>query len=87
MKTCKSAAIDKISVKLIQAAGKTILKSFHFTLNTVIFPDYWKIARVTPIYKSENKTDCGNYRPISVISNVAQVFEKVIYSQLITFTE
>jgi hypothetical protein len=48
-------------------------------------PRYWKIARVTPIYKSENKTDCGNYRPISIISNVAQVFEKVIYSQLITF--
>ena len=80
--------IDKISVKLIQAAGKTILKSlkniFNLSLNTGIFPDDWKIARVTPIYKSENKTDCGNYRPISIISNVAQVFEKVIYSQLIT---
>jgi hypothetical protein len=55
------------------------------SLNTGIFPDDWKIARVTPIYKSDNKTDCGNYRPISIISNVAQVFEKVIYSQLITF--
>ncbi len=32
-----------------------------------------------------NPTDCGNYRPISIISNVTQVFEKVIYSQLITF--
>ena len=89
MKTCKSAGIDKISVKLIQAAGKTILKSlkniFNLSLNTGIFPDDWKIARVTPIYKSESKTDCGNYRPISVISNIAQVFEKVIYSQLITF--
>ena len=89
MKTCKSAGIDKISVKLIQAAGKTILKSlkniFNLSLNTGIFPDDWKIARVTPIYKSESKTDCGNYRPISIISNIAQVFEKVIYSQLITF--
>jgi hypothetical protein len=68
---------------------KTILKSlkniFNLSLNTGIFPDDWKIARVTPIYKSESKTDCGNYRPISIISNIAQVFEKVIYSQLITF--
>jgi hypothetical protein len=89
MKTCKSAGIDKISVKLIQAAGKTILKSlkniFNLSLNTGIFPNDWKIARVMPIYKCDNKTDCGNYRPISIISNVAQVFEKVIYSQLITF--
>jgi hypothetical protein len=50
MKTCKSAGIDKISVKLIQAAGKTILKSlkniFNLSLNTGIFPDDWKIARV-----------------------------------------
>jgi hypothetical protein len=52
-----------------------------------IFPDDWKISRVTPIDKPNNKTDCDNYtcRPISIISNVAQVFEKVIYSQLITF--
>jgi hypothetical protein len=57
MKTCKSAGIDKISVKLIQAAGKTILKSlkdiFNLSFNTGIFPDDWKIARVTPIYKSD----------------------------------
>ena len=89
MKTCKSAGFDKISVKLMQAAGKIILKSlkkiFNLSLNTGILPDDWKIARVTQIYKSESRTDCGNYRPISIISNVAQVFEKVIYSQLITF--
>ncbi len=56
-------------------------------MNTGVFPDDWKIARVTPIYKSEDKTDCGlyNYRPISVISNVAKVFEKVIYNQLFAF--
>ena len=75
MKTCKSAGTDKISVKLIQAAGRTILNSlkniFNLSLNTGIFPDVWKIARVTPIFKSDDKTDCGNYRPISIISNVA----------------
>jgi hypothetical protein len=61
MKTCKSAGIDKISVKLIQAAGKTILKSlkniFNLSLKTGIFPNDWKIARVMPIYKCDNKTD------------------------------
>ena len=50
-----------------------------------MFPDDWKIARVTPIFKYDNKTDCGNYRRISIISNVAQIFEKAVYNQLITF--
>ena len=66
MKTCKSAGIDKISVKLIQAAERTILNSlkniFNLSLNTGIFPDDWKTARVTPIFKSDNKADCGNYK-------------------------
>jgi hypothetical protein len=34
-----------------------------------IFPDDWKLAKVSPIYKSGNKQECGNYRPwISVLS-------------------
>ena len=32
-----------------------------------------------------NKTDCGNYRPISVISVVAKLFEGLVYNQLRTF--
>ena len=90
MKTSKSAGTDKISVKLLEVASKTILNTlknvFKLSLNTGIFPDDWKIAGVTAILKSDNKTDCGNYRPISVISNVAQIFEKAVYNQLITFS-
>jgi hypothetical protein len=89
MKANRSAGIDKISVRLIQGAGGTILESLHYifnlSINTGIFPDDWKIARATPIYKSDDKAECGNYRPISVISNVAKIFEKLIYNQLLTF--
>ena len=44
-----------------------------------------KLAKVTPIYKSGSKTDCGNYRPISVISAVAKILEKIIHDQLFDF--
>ena len=75
MKANRSASIDKISVRLIQGAGSTISKSLHYifnlSINTGMFPDDWKIARAMPIYKFDYKAECGNYRPISVLSNVA----------------
>ena len=46
-----------------------------------------KLAKVTPIYKSGDKTECRNYRPISVISAVAKVFEKLVYRQLSEFLD
>ncbi|CAB4006755.1 Hypothetical predicted protein, partial [Paramuricea clavata] len=91
MKTAKSSGYDKISVKLLQVAGGAIVVPltyiFNQSLKTGIFPDDWKIAKVTPIHKSEEKTLCGNYRPISVISIVPKVFEKVVHEQLMKYLE
>ena len=88
MKVSKSAGLDKISSKLLKAAGSAIIESltylFNLVLNTGIFPDDMKLAKVTPIYKSGSKTDCGNYRPISLISAVAKILEKLIHDQLFT---
>ena len=41
-----------------------------------IFPDIFKIAKVTPIFKSESRVRCSNYRPISLLSNM-QINRKV----------
>jgi hypothetical protein len=60
---------------------------FNQSLKTGIFPDDWKIAKVTPIHKSEEKTQCGNYRPISVISVTPKVFGKVVHEQLMKYLE
>ena len=50
---------------------------------TGIFPDEWKSARVTQLYKTSGKrSDPPNYRPISIIPVVAKVFERIIYDQL-----
>ena len=91
IKNEKSAGLDKISNKLLLAAGETIVNSltyiFNLSINTGIFPDDMKLAKVTPIYKSGDKTECGNYRPISVISAVAKVFEKLVYRQLSEFLD
>ena len=53
----------------------TLLNIFNLSLQTAIFPDDWKFAKVSPIFQEGNKSDCGNYRSISV----ANIFEKLIY--------
>ena len=47
-----------------------------------IFPDDWKCARVTPLFKQGELSDLNNYRPISVISVVTKVFGRIVYDQL-----
>ncbi len=50
-------------------------------LNTGIFPDLLKIAKISPIYKKDNETEFSNYRPISLLPAISKIFEMVISTQ------
>ena len=54
---------------------------FNKSLISGIFPDDLKSARVAPIFKSGERSDANNYRPISVLSVIAKVFEKIVFKQ------
>ena len=60
---------------------------FNQSINTGIFPEDLKTAIMSPIYKSGSKTECCNYRPISVLSTVAKILEKLISVQLYEYLE
>ena len=89
IKFSQSPGIDGISIKLLKDASNIVagplVNIFNVSLQRAIFPNDWKLAKVTPIFKEGNKADCGNYRPISVISAVAKLFEKLVYRQLSSF--
>ena len=50
-----------------------------------IWPDALKSAEVIPIYKAGSKNEMTNYRPISLISNIAKIFDIIIHNRIINF--
>ena len=73
----KASGPDKITITWVKDAAISIAYPltliYNASLMNSIFPDIWKLARVTPIYKSGPKNDTNNYRPISVISVLEDV--------------
>ena len=67
--------------------SKGLTKIFNVLISSGTFPDNWKIAKVAPIFKADLKSGIENYRPISVLSTVARVFERLFYDQLSSYME
>ena len=67
---------------MLKEAGPIISASLTYIVNlsltTGIFPDDWKIARVSPIYKDDIKTNPNNYRLISVLAIVRKLIERIV---------
>ena len=79
VKTSNATGLDKIPARSLKTSSTIIAPSltyiFNLSISTGIFVDDWKIARVTPIYKSDDRRKCENYRPISILSmDFAQFF-------------
>ena len=47
-----------------------------------VFPSLNKEADVCPIFKKFDGNKCENYRPISLLSNISKIFERVMYTCL-----
>ena len=91
---CKSKAtgLDQTSARLnpgcLNVIAESLCTIFNCPIDTGIFPDDWKSAKVLPLLKQGEHTcmDMGNYcSPISIIPIVAKVFERIIYNQAYAF--
>ena len=59
----------------------------NMSIKQGIFPDELKIAKVFPIFKSNDEQYITNYRPISVLNFFSKIFEKIVANRIIDFLD
>ena len=64
---------------------KQLADLFNLSFTTGVFPSVLKTAKVVPVFKKDSKLDYSNYRPISLLSNIEKILEKLMYKRLYTF--
>ena len=85
----KPAGTDKIPAKYVKLGAPALSNILSVLINECYmlgrFPDSLKIARLTPIHKGGPNDIPSNYRPISILSVLSKLIEKLTYNRLIKF--
>ena len=89
--TSKSVGPNSIPNQLIQSISKSIstplANIFNNSFINGVCPEFLKISTIIPIYKKDSKLKVPNYRPISLLSNINKILEKLMFQRLYTFLE
>ena len=75
----------KILKFIVDIISRPICELINMSISNGIFPDTLKIAEVIPVFKKGNKLSCNNYRPISLLSNLSKIFEKILHERTYNF--
>ena len=60
---------------------------FNILLRTGTHPELLKTAKVIPIFKKGSQLSTNNYRPISLLSNLNKILEKIMFNRVYNFLE
>ena len=86
LKPKNSYGYDEISVKILKICSPFIATPLNYICNRAIlsgtFPSCLKYSVIKPLFKKGGKKDIKNYRPISLLTSLSKVFEKMIYIRL-----
>jgi hypothetical protein len=91
LKRYKSPGVDQIPAELIQAGGETL----HSEINKLIkliwnkeeLPHQWKESVMVPIHRKGGKTDCSNYRGISLLSTSYKILSNILLARLTPYAD
>jgi hypothetical protein len=87
----KACGPDGIGNKLLKNISLSIARPLSLLFNNSLtegkFPTQWKFANVTAIFKKSDSSDVRNYRPVSLLSCLGKVFERVVYNKLYNYLD
>ncbi|KAK4309301.1 hypothetical protein Pmani_019063 [Petrolisthes manimaculis] len=87
----KSPGLDGIPSEIYKHAGEQIklklLELFNICLYIGVVPQEFKDTLIVTIYKNGDKTNCGNYRGISLLCTAGKIFSKLLLNRLKTLAE
>ena len=60
-----------------------ISKDFNNSIDqAIIFPSKSKLADIAPAHKKGNRTEKSNYRPVSLLSTMSKIHERLLFNQI-----
>ena len=74
-------------MKLSTDISADILQNLFNMLSTGNFPDNMKLADITPVFKKKDPLKKENYRPVSILSAISKIFERLMQKQIVGYME
>lgn len=72
---------------IIECVVKPISYIFNLSLQSGVFPEKMKMAKVMPIHKAGDKHEFTHYRPISILSQFSKILEKIFHKRLFSYVD
>jgi hypothetical protein len=89
LKTNKAIGLDNISARLLKDSADVITTSltklYNRSLATCVFPAVWKCGKVTALFKSGDRCNANNYRPITILPTASKILERAVHSQVYSY--
>ena len=89
LKPSKAVAIDQLDSYSIRISAKIVSEPIHHLIMLSLmqqkFPTSWNNAKVLPLHKKGCVMERKNYRPVSILSPLNKVLERVIYDQVYSY--
>lgn len=84
--TGKGQGPDKIPPLFLRECSESLALPLNLIFNKSLmdkkYPDCFKLGQVIPIFKAGAKSNIANYRGVTIMPNIAKVFERVVHNQL-----